>query len=95
MLVDESQVEKIAHLARIAINETDITTYAQDLSNILQFAETINQADTDQVSPMTHPFAISQRLREDIVTEVDQHQLLQQSAPMVESDLYLVEKVIE
>jgi aspartyl-tRNA(Asn)/glutamyl-tRNA(Gln) amidotransferase subunit C len=44
---------------------------------------------------MAHPLDRAQRLRADAVTEVDQHELYQRNAPLVERDLYLVPKVIE
>jgi aspartyl-tRNA(Asn)/glutamyl-tRNA(Gln) amidotransferase subunit C len=44
---------------------------------------------------MAHPLDRPQRLRADAVTEVDQHELYQRNAPLVERDLYLVPKVIE
>jgi aspartyl-tRNA(Asn)/glutamyl-tRNA(Gln) amidotransferase subunit C len=51
--------------------------------------------DTRGVEPMSHALDIVQRLREDAVTESDQHALFQSVAPQVEGDLYLVPKVIE
>jgi aspartyl-tRNA(Asn)/glutamyl-tRNA(Gln) amidotransferase subunit C len=47
------------------------------------------------VEPLAHPLDMAQRLREDAVTESDQHEYFQSIAPQVESDLYLVPKVIE
>jgi len=51
--------------------------------------------DTRGVEPMSHALDVVQRLREDKVTERDQHTLFQEGAPQVESGLYLVPKVIE
>jgi aspartyl-tRNA(Asn)/glutamyl-tRNA(Gln) amidotransferase subunit C len=47
------------------------------------------------VEPLAHPLEMTQRLREDTVTETDQHDHFQAIAPQVEADLYLVPKVIE
>lgn len=95
MSLDSSEVKKIAHLARLAIDENDIPEYAHNLSNILQLVEQMNAVDTDQVSPMAHPLDENQRLRDDAVTETDQREHFQTVAPQIENGLYLVPKVIE
>jgi aspartyl-tRNA(Asn)/glutamyl-tRNA(Gln) amidotransferase subunit C len=51
--------------------------------------------DTDGIEPMAHPQDARQRMREDVVTETDEHALFQSIAPQVEDDLYLVPRVIE
>ncbi|MCW9023488.1 MAG: Asp-tRNA(Asn)/Glu-tRNA(Gln) amidotransferase subunit GatC [Gammaproteobacteria bacterium] len=95
MSLDKQDVEKIAHLARLAIDEKDIPNYAQNLSNILELVEQMDAVNTDDVSPMAHPTDAMQRLREDEVTETNQREQFQTVAPQVEDGLYLVPKVIE
>jgi len=95
MSLDKQDVEKIAHLARIAINNDDVPTYAQNLSSILDLVEQMNSVDTDDVEPMAHPTDAVQRLREDEVRETNQRERFQSIAPQVEDGLYLVPKVIE
>jgi aspartyl-tRNA(Asn)/glutamyl-tRNA(Gln) amidotransferase subunit C len=93
--LDKSNVEKIAHLARLAIDERDIPKYARELSKILELVEQMSRVDTTNVPPMAHPLDATQRLRPDVVTEEDQRELFHQNAPRVEAGLYLVPKVIE
>lgn len=95
MALDPREVEKIAHLARLAIRDEDIPEYATNLSNILGLVEQMNQVDTSDVVPMAHPLDMPQRLRPDAVTEGDQRERFQSIAPQVEAGLYLVPKVIE
>ena len=95
MSLQHSDIEKIAHLARLAIAEEDIPRYARELSNILQMVEQMNGVDTRTVVPMAHPMEAGQRLRSDQVTETDQREQFQAIAPQVEAGLYLVPKVIE
>ena len=95
MALDKSDVENIAHLARLAISEEDVSAYAENLSNILTLVEQMNSVDTSGVTPMAHPLEMAQRLREDVVTEENQREHLQQHAPAVEDGLFLVPKVIE
>ena len=95
MSLDKTDVEKIAHLARITIAEEDIPGYAQSLSSILTLVEQMDAVDTDNVIPMAHPHAAFQRLREDVVTEENQREHFQKTTSNVEKGLYLVPKVLD
>jgi len=95
MSLDAEQVKKIAHLARLEINEADIPGYAETLSNILDLVDQMSAVNTDDVEPMAHPMDASQRLREDVVTETNKREQFQSVAPKTEDGLYLVPKVIE
>jgi len=95
MTLETADVEKIAHLARLAIDPGDIPEYARNLSAILAFVEQLNTVDTTGVEPLAHPLDATQRLRPDMVTEVDEREIFQQIAPRTEDGLYLVPRVIE
>jgi len=95
MSLTREEVEKIAHLARIALNEDNISSYTHNLSNILTLVAQMNSVDTTDVIPLAHPLDMTARLRSDIVTEVDKRDHFQTIAPQVEAGLYLVPKVIE
>jgi aspartyl-tRNA(Asn)/glutamyl-tRNA(Gln) amidotransferase subunit C len=95
MSLDKSDVEKIAHLARLAIEENDIPDYTRDLCNIFDLVEKLSAADTNDILPMAHPLDANQRLRADVVTETDQREAFQSIAPKTEAGVYLVPQVIE
>ncbi len=95
MSLSRSDVERIAFLARLAIDEAQVPAYAEDLSNILHLVEQMQAVDTEGVEPMAHPQDLPQRLRPDEVTETNQRDKFQALAPAVEDGLYLVPKVIE
>ncbi len=96
MSLTRSQVEGIAHLARLEITEAQMPVYVDSLSKIIDFVEQLAAADTQGVEPMAHPLADQvQRLRPDVVTEADRHEKYQQNASSVAAGLYLVPKVIE
>ena len=95
MSLDKTDVEKIAHLARLAIDEGDIPDYARDLNNIFNLVEQLSDADTIDITPMAHPLDANQRLRADVVTETDQRETFQAIAPKTEAGVYLVPQVIE
>lgn len=95
MSLTTDDVKKIAHLARLGIDESDIESYARDLSGMLDLMAQMSELNTDGVMPMAHPMDQVQRLRPDIVTEQDNREMFQSIAPQVEAGLYLVPKVIE
>jgi aspartyl-tRNA(Asn)/glutamyl-tRNA(Gln) amidotransferase subunit C len=95
MSLDRAAVEKIAHLARLAISDEEKDGYARELSSILALVEQMNAADTADVPPMAHPLHMVQRLRPDEPTEADQRGLFQGIAPASENGLYLVPRVVE
>jgi len=95
MSLSADDVRKIAHLARLGIEEKDVASYAQDLSNMLDLMVQMGELETDNIKPMAHPLDQQQRLRADVVTEENQREQFQTLAPQVEAGLYLVPKVID
>jgi aspartyl-tRNA(Asn)/glutamyl-tRNA(Gln) amidotransferase subunit C len=95
MSLELSDVKRIAHLARIEIDDAGAATALQQLSGILGLIEEMQAVNTDGIEPMSHSQDVVQRLREDVVTESNQRELFQSIAPAVENGLYLVPKVIE
>ena len=96
MALTREQIASIATLARLELTATEIPLYQQSLSAILEFVGALERADTANVTPMAHPLpGLTQRLRPDVVTEVDRHELYQLNAPLTAAGLYLVPKVIE
>ena len=95
MSLTPDDVKAIARLARLAIAEQDIPAYAKNLSSILEFVAQLDKADTASVQPMAHPLDMTQRLREDAVTEQVERERYQENAPQVEAGLYRVPKVVE
>lgn len=88
-------VKRVAMLARIAVTDDEAAAYQHQLNGIFNLIEEMQAVDTAGVEPMSHAQDVCQRLREDIVTETDQHEKFQAIAPQVEAGLYLVPKVIE
>lgn len=95
MSLTTTDVKKIAHLARLNVNETNLESVTQQLSHILNFVEQMNQVDTTGIEPIAHALDLSQRLRKDQVTELNERTEYQRIAPAVEAGLYLVPKVID
>ena len=77
MHIERHEIEKLATLARIAINEDTISDVTARLSSVLDLVDQLQAIDTDGVAPMSHPMQSTQRLREDEVTELNQREALQ------------------
>ncbi len=95
MALTLDDVKRVAHLARIAVDDTEARTTLQQLGGIFRLIEQMQAVDVSRVDPMSHGQEVTLRLREDSVTETDQRERFQSIAPAVESGLYLVPKVIE
>ena len=95
MALDKSEIEKIAHLARLHISESEADEVTTRITDILALIDQMQSVDTDAVEPMAHPLEVVQRLRADDITEQDQRDELQKLAPASESGLYLVPKVLD
>jgi aspartyl-tRNA(Asn)/glutamyl-tRNA(Gln) amidotransferase subunit C len=95
MALTLDDVKRIAYLARIEIEAHEAEQVLVQLSGIFRLIEVMQAVNTDGVAPMSHAQDVMLRLRDDAVTESDQHALFQSIAPRVEADLYLVPKVIE
>ena len=95
MALERPEVEKIAHLARLDLNEDDLPRTTETLNNILGLIDRMQAVDTNGVEPLAHPLETTQRLRHDEVTETSQRDAYPAIAPAVEDGLYLVPRVIE
>jgi aspartyl-tRNA(Asn)/glutamyl-tRNA(Gln) amidotransferase subunit C len=96
MALTREQIDTIAHLARLSLEEAQVLKYQASLSAILDFVSQLDAAQTAEIAPMAHPLpGLSQRLRPDEITEKDLRERYQANAPQVEAGLYLVPKVIE
>jgi aspartyl-tRNA(Asn)/glutamyl-tRNA(Gln) amidotransferase subunit C len=95
MSLIRADVEKIAWLARLSLDDNDIPAYTRQLSRILDLVDQLDTVDTADIEPLAHPLELNARLREDRITEQNQREEFQRIAPRVEAGLYLVPKVIE
>jgi len=95
MSLNKEQVKEIAQLAKLSINESEIEQSTIELNNILSLMAELAEIETDQVEPMAHPLEMSQRLREDVVSEADLSEEFQAIAPKTGKRHFLVPTVIE
>lgn len=99
MPLTPQDVSRIAHLARLALQPAEQTAMLGQLNGFFSIVEQMSAVDTSGVEPLYTPLSAVQevrlRLRDDVVTEGDQREANQRSAPAVEDGLFLVPKVIE
>jgi len=95
MSLSTDDVNKVASLARLAMSEAEVEAAHSQLSGIFDLIAEMQAVDTAGIEPMSHAQDVTQRLREDVVTEENQRELFQSVAPQTEAGLYLVPKVIE
>lgn len=94
-ILNTSNIDKIAHLAKLIIPKNKNQSIKKELNKILDLVTQMDEVDTTMIEPLSHPYNVSQPLREDIVTETNQRALLQSIAPQTEAGLYMVPVVIE
>lgn len=95
MAISPDDVKSIAHLARLGVDDSQLSAYATEISNVLDLAEQMSAVDTADVEPMAHPLHATQRLRADVVSEINERAALQKGAPATDKGLFLVPKVID
>ncbi|WP_293660264.1 Asp-tRNA(Asn)/Glu-tRNA(Gln) amidotransferase subunit GatC [Rhodoferax sp. OV413] len=99
MSLTSTDIARIANLARLELQPEESERMLTQLNGFFGIVEAMRTVDTSGIEPLAHPVAaiqdITLRLRDDIVSEPDQREANQRSAPAVERGLFLVPKVIE
>jgi aspartyl-tRNA(Asn)/glutamyl-tRNA(Gln) amidotransferase subunit C len=99
MALTSEDVSRIAHLARLELSPAEAQAMLGDLNGFFRIVEQMSAVDTAGVEPLYTPLsavqAVQLRLREDVVTEGDEREANQASAPSLEDGLFLVPKVLE
>ncbi|MDB5512649.1 MAG: Glutamyl-tRNA(Gln) amidotransferase subunit [Enterovirga sp.] len=95
MSVDQATVRRIAHLARIRLDEADVPQMQDELNAILAFVEELNEVDVEGVEPMSSVTPMAMKMREDVVTDGGDAAAILANAPATEDGFFLVPKVVE
>ena len=95
MALERCDVEKLAHLAQLGLDDAQLDSSTTALNTILDMINAMQAVATDTITPLATPLEASQRLRPDTVTESNHRDDYQALAPAVENGLYLVPKVID
>jgi aspartyl-tRNA(Asn)/glutamyl-tRNA(Gln) amidotransferase subunit C len=95
MSVDSATVRRIAHLSRIAIDDSEVERLRGELNAILAFVETLSEVDIDGVEPLTSALPMEMKKRADVVTDGGIPDDILANAPLCEDHYFVVPKVIE
>jgi len=95
MSIDVETARRVAKLARIQVDESDLPALAGELSNILGFMEQLNEVDVTGVEPMTSVTPMRLKRRADVVTDGNIQPLVLKNAPDAREGFFAVPKVVE
>ena len=95
MSVDATTVRRIAHLARIAVDDAEVPALQGELNAILAFVEQLQQVNVDGVEPMTSVTPMEMKPRADVVNDGEIADKIVANAPVMEDHFFLVPKVVE
>ena len=94
-LIDKDTARKVAHLARIRVEEDALPALADEFNTILGFIEQLNEVDVDGVEPMTSVTPMRLKRRVDEVTDGNQQDKVLKNAPDAREGFFAVPKVVE
>ena len=99
MSLTSTDISRIANLARLELGPDESARMLTQINGFFDIVEKMRAVDTTGIEPLAHPVAVMQditlRLRADVVSEPNNRDANQRSAPAVENGLFLVPKVIE
>lgn len=95
MSVDAATVRRIAHLARIAVKDEEVSHLQGELNAMLAFIEQLAEVDVEGVEPMTSVTPMQMKKRKDIVADGGMPDKVLANAPSAEDHFFLVPKVVE
>jgi aspartyl-tRNA(Asn)/glutamyl-tRNA(Gln) amidotransferase subunit C len=95
MSVDPATVRRIAHLARIAVEDEEVERLGQELNAILAFVEELSAVDVEGVEPLTSALPMQMKKRVDVVTDGGAADAILANAPEKEDHYFVVPKVVE
>jgi len=95
MSVDSAVVRRIAHLARIAVEENEVERLGGEINAILSFVETLSSVDVEGVEPLTSVLPMEMKKRADVVTDGGIVDDILANAPVREDNYFVVPKVVE
>lgn len=99
MSLTSADISRIANLARLELQPAESSRMLTQINGFFDIVEQMRAVDTSGIEPLAHPLAtvseVALRLRDDVVSEPNNREANQKSAPAVERGLFLVPKVIE
>jgi aspartyl-tRNA(Asn)/glutamyl-tRNA(Gln) amidotransferase subunit C len=95
MAIDVATVRRVARLARIREPNERLEPLAKELSGIMGWIDQLNEVDVEGVEPMTSAVAVQLPMREDVVSDGGDRDVVIANAPSEADGFYVVPKVVE
>ncbi|MCF7886269.1 MAG: Asp-tRNA(Asn)/Glu-tRNA(Gln) amidotransferase subunit GatC [Candidatus Marinimicrobia bacterium] len=95
MAIDESNVKKIAKLAKIKLSPDEVSSYANQFEKILQYVDKLEELDTEEIEPLSHVHDLTNVLRKDEAESIDNRKQFLENAPGKKGPYFQVPRVIE
>ena len=95
MSIDKSDIEHLCNLPTLNLDDEEQSVFLSQMQSILDMIEELQEVDTADIEPMAHPLQMTQRLRDDEVTEFNDREKYQKNTEFAEDGFYKVPKVIE
>lgn len=95
MSISKEEVQHVAKLARLSLDEEKSVQFTEQLNQILKFAEKLDELDTDGVEPTSHVMPLSNVLREDVVQPSITREKALANAPEKQDGMFKVPPVFE
>ena len=92
--ITKDEVKKVAHLARLELNENEINNHAEQLEKILEYVEQLEKIDTDDVPSTTRAIEVPNVFRKDENKNSDCKEELLELGPSREDKYFKVPKII-
>ncbi|MBW1800325.1 MAG: aspartate--tRNA ligase [Deltaproteobacteria bacterium] len=93
--ISEKEVRHVAKLARLKLSAPEVRSYQKDLNAVLGHFETLQELDTENVSPMSHVLDLNNVWREDETGTSKKPDDILANAPLKEDDYFKVPKILE
>jgi len=94
MIIDNEQVHKVAHLARLELKPEEEEIFTTQLSSILEYFQQLSELDTETVSPTTRVIDVSNITREDSLETFPNREEILSCAPEQDGDFFKVPKIM-
>jgi len=94
-MLNKSQIEHLANLARLDINEAEKKKYAEQISSVLEYFRQLDELDTSKVEPTDHITGLQNVTREDEVREIYSTKKILKAAPEIEANQVKVKAVFK
>ena len=95
MSIDKSDIKHLCNLSKLNLDDEEQSIFLSQMQSILEMIEELQEVDTGEIEQMAHPLQMTQRLRNDEVTEFNERDKYQKNTDFAEDGFYKVPKVID